>query len=99
MNLIFEWDENKARMNVQKHKVAFDEARTLFNDPRLVTYLDESHSEVEERYISIGTSARDRVLLVVHTEQEETRDTFTIRLISCRRATASERQAYEKGNA
>ncbi|MBM4026614.1 MAG: BrnT family toxin [Planctomycetes bacterium] len=99
MNLIFEWDENKARMNVQKHKVAFDEARTLFNDPRLVTYLDESHSEVEERYISIGTSARDRVLLVVHTEQEETRDTFTIRLISCRRATASERQAYEEGNA
>lgn len=98
MNLIFAWDENKARMNVRKHRVDFDEARTLFNDPRLLTYRDEYHSEAEERYISIGTSGRSRVLLVVHTEHEEAGDTLTVRIISCRKATPSERQAYEEGN-
>ena len=98
MNLIFEWDDNKARMNVQKHKVGFDKARTVFNDPRLLTYSDEYHSEAEDRYISIGTSARSRVLLVVHTEREETQDSLMVRIISCRKATASERQAYEEGN-
>jgi hypothetical protein len=98
MNLIFEWDENKARMNVQKHNVRFDEARTLFNDPRLLTYPDEYHSEAEDRYISIGQSARNRVLLAVHTEREEAEDTLIVRIISCRKATASERQAYEESN-
>jgi hypothetical protein len=98
MNLVFEWDENKARMNVQKHRVSFEEARTLFNDPRLLTYPDEYHSETEDRYISIGNSARNRVLLVVHTEQQEAGDTLTVRIISCRKATASERHAYEEGN-
>ena len=96
MELIFEWDQRKSRMNVQKHKVSFDEVRTLFNDPLLITYPDEHHSETEERYISIGSSAPGRVLLVVHTEREEAEDTLTIRIISCRKATASERQTYEK---
>ena len=97
MNLVFEWDENKARTNAQKHKVEFNEARTLFNDPRLLTYPDEYHSEAEDRYISIGQSDRHRVLLVVHTEQEA-EDTLIVRIISCRKATASERQAYEESN-
>ena len=97
IELIFEWDQRKARVNVRKHKVDFDEARTLFGDPLLITYRDEHHSEVEERYISIGSSARGRVLLVVHTEREETEGTLTIRIISCRKATASERQTYEEG--
>jgi uncharacterized DUF497 family protein len=97
MELVFEWDQQKARRNVQKHKVSFDEARTLFNDPLLITYADEHHSEAEERYISIGSSAHGRVLLVVHTEREATEDTLTVRIISCRKATALERQAYEEG--
>ena len=98
MDLIFEWHESKAQMNVRKHKVGFEEARTLFGDPRLLTYPDEQHSEAEERYISIGQSARNRVLLVVHTEREEAEDALTVRIISCRKATASERHAYEKHN-
>jgi uncharacterized DUF497 family protein len=96
MNLIFEWEENKARTNAQKHRVGFDEARTLSNDPRLLTYPDEYHSEAEDRYISVGQSARNRVLLVVHTEQEEAEDRLIVRIISCRKAAASERQAYEE---
>jgi hypothetical protein len=84
-------------MNVRKHKVDFDEARTLFNDPLLITYRDAHHSTTEERYISIGSSARGRVLVIVHAERAETKDTLTIRIISCRKATASERQTYEEG--
>ena len=85
-------------MNLQKHKVTFEEARTLFNDPLLLTYPDESHSETEERFISIGNSAHNRVLVIVHADREETEDTLIIRIISCRKATPSERHTYEEGN-
>ena len=96
MELIFVWDENKARVNQHKHKIGFEEARTLFNDSCLLTYRDERHSQTEERYISVGSSSRGRVLLVVPTEWGQTEDSLTIRIISCRKATASERQTYEK---
>ncbi|MBI1746521.1 MAG: BrnT family toxin [Acidobacteria bacterium] len=97
MELLFEWDENKARENLKKHKVSFEEVKTVFNDPLLLTFLDEEHSEGEERYISIGTSATSRILLVVHAEREATEETLIIRVISCRKATASERRTYEEG--
>jgi len=96
MKIVFEWDENKARMNQHKHRIDFEEARTLFNDPSLLTYRDERHSQSEERYISVGSSSRCRVLLAVHTERDQTEESLTIRIISCRKATASERQTYEK---
>jgi uncharacterized protein len=98
MNLIFEWDEEKAWMNLQKHRIGFEEARTLFGDPLLVTFRDEHHSRDEDRYISIGNSSQGRVLLVVHTDREEHEDALVIRIISCRKATASERHRYEEGN-
>ncbi|HNO83196.1 MAG TPA: BrnT family toxin [Anaerolineales bacterium] len=97
MKIIFEWDENKARTNFEKHKVSFDEARTIFVDPLLVTFADELHSEKEERFISIGLSENNRILLVVHTEREEKKETIIIRIISCRKATPTERKRYEKG--
>jgi len=97
MELVFEWDTKKAKANLRKHKVSFEEAKTIFNDPRLITFSDEEHSEAEERFISIGMSATNRVLLAVHTEREETEDLLIIRIISCRIATASERRVYEKG--
>ena len=96
MSLIFEWDANKASTNLTKHKVSFEESKTLFNDPFLVTFPDERHSNTEERLISIGTSAHRRILLVVHTDRKETADNVIIRIISCRKATPSERIAYEK---
>jgi len=98
MKLIFEWDKNKAKANLRKHKVSFDEAKTLFNDPLLLTFPDEYHPDNEERYISIGISAYGKMLLIVHTERRETEELLTIRIISCRKATASERRAYEEGN-
>jgi uncharacterized DUF497 family protein len=97
MELIFEWDASKAKHNLKKHRISFVEAKTIFNDPLLITFPDEHHSADEERYISIGASANNRILLVVHTECEEAADSVVIRIISCRKATVSERSTYEEG--
>jgi len=95
MELAFEWDARKARTNESQHEVSFEEAKTLFTDPFLVTFPDEYHSDTEDRYISIGCSARGRILLVVHTERGA-EDDVLIRIISCRKATPSERRVYEE---
>ena len=90
--LLFEWDEVKARENLKRHKVPFDEGKTIFNDPFLLTYPDIDSSEAEGRYINIGLSVKNRVLVLIHTERQS-----KIRIISCRKATARERRHYEEG--
>ena len=97
MELIFHWDIDKARKNLHKHRASFEEAKTIFNDPWLVTFPDESHSDTEERYISIGISSTNRVLLVVHAEGHQDSAGWIIRIVSCRKATALERKVYEEG--
>ena len=92
-NFVFEWDEHKANLNLRKHKVSFEEATTVFDDPYLMTFPDEEHSDNEQRFIDIGNSAKERVLVVIHTEREE-----IIRIISGRKATMTERGVYETGN-
>ena len=96
MRLIFEWDRNEAKSNFRKHKISFQEAESIFQDDLIYTFLDDFHSDLEERFISIGTSANSRILLVVHTEIEETGDAFLIRIISGRKATGPERKIYEE---
>jgi uncharacterized DUF497 family protein len=96
MKTIFEWDEYKARANLEKHTISFDEALTIFADPFLLTFVDEFHSDKEERFISIGLSERNRVLLAVHLEREEQDETIVIRIVSCRKATTTERKHYEE---
>jgi uncharacterized protein len=96
MEIIFEWDEPKARENLRKHKISFDEAKTVFNDPLLLTFRDEGHSDYEERYISIGFSGENQILLVVHTDREQN-EGLIVRIISSRMATTSERKVYEEG--
>ncbi|MBM3129143.1 MAG: BrnT family toxin [Chloroflexi bacterium] len=91
--MIFEWDEAKAQENLRKHRVRFEEGKTIFNDPFLWTFPDPEHSDIEQRYLSMGYSAQARVLVVSHTERGK-----AIRIISCRKATAIERRAYEEGN-
>ena len=93
---IFEWDEEKAKSNLQKHKVSFEEAETIFDDQFLITFPDEFHSLEEERFISIGYSSNNRILLVVHTERSENEDEIIVRIISCRKAMALEREIYEQ---
>ena len=92
---IFEWNEAKAKANLDKHQVSFEEAETVFDDQFLITFPDEIHSVDEERFISIGYSNNSRILLIVHTENVEKADEIIIRIISCRKATALEREIYE----
>jgi uncharacterized protein len=87
-----EWDPKKARLNLQKHKVSFEEAATAMSDPMAATGADPDHSLTEDRYITFGVSKRGRLLVVAHTEEEE-----RIRIISARLASKGERKIYEKG--
>ena len=87
----FEWDDAKAALNVSRHGVSFAEASTVFQDPYAITTEDPDHSELEDRWVTVGLSLISRILLVVHTY----RDT-RIRIISARKATAFERAQYEK---
>jgi uncharacterized DUF497 family protein len=96
MALIFEWDDEKAKKNQRKHKVNFEEAKTVFGDPLLVSFPDEYHSDEEQRLVSIGASSQNKILLVAHTEILEKGDTIVVRLISARKATASELRVYEE---
>jgi uncharacterized DUF497 family protein len=92
MALAFEWDTNKARGNLAKHGVSFEESSTVFGDPRSLTIPDPVHSQAEERFVTIGSSHRGKLLVVVHTERGE-----NIRIISARVASRRERQNYEEG--
>lgn len=62
----FEWDSEKERKNIRKYEVSFDEASSIFDDPLFITVIDEEHSMEEERYITIGLSNTNRLLLVAH---------------------------------
>lgn len=87
MALQFEWDEEKARINMKKHGIPFELASKVFLDERRIEIFDEVHSIDEERYITIGMAGE--VLFVVYTER-----TPCIRLISARLATPRERSIY-----
>ncbi|MFZ2445293.1 MAG: BrnT family toxin [Syntrophobacteraceae bacterium] len=88
----FEWDQKKARANLRKHKVSFEEAATALRDPMSATGHDPDHSVGEERFITFGVSERGRLLVVAHTEEDE-----TIRIISARVAGKGEKRIYEEG--
>ena len=87
----FAWDGEKSRRNLAKHKVSFERATLVFNDPYCVTVPDESGTE--ERWLSMGLVNGVVVLLVVHTVEERD-DEEIIRIISARKATPSERKTY-----
>jgi len=91
MAISFEWDPQKALANLQKHQVAFEEAGSIFDDPQFITFLDDDHSQDEERYVSIGLSNKNRLLMVAHTERKE-----KIRIISARKATENEEKFYQE---
>jgi uncharacterized DUF497 family protein len=96
MRLIFEWDDKKSRQNLKLHKITFEEAKTTFNDPFLISFPDDVHSDTEERLLSMGRSLRGKVLLVVHTERHLDDGSIIVRMISARKATSSERKVYEE---
>lgn len=90
----FAWDEVKNSLNYQEHGIWFEEAQTVWADAYAMEYYDPAHSADEERFIRVGYSRKDRILLVVFSERHEGK---TVRIISARKATARERQAHEEG--
>ncbi|RPI09271.1 MAG: BrnT family toxin [Zetaproteobacteria bacterium] len=97
MEYNFEWDPTKARSNREKHGVTFEEAATVFRDPRALTLYDPDHSESENRWVTLGISGSGRLLVLCHTYNEEPGETATIRIYSARRPTPAETQSYEEG--
>jgi len=89
--LLFEWDPQKAKKNLEIHGISFDEASAVFRDTLSLAIYDPLHSDEEDRFVLIGNSCNNRLLVVVHTERSK-----HIRLISARKATKKEREQYEE---
>ena len=87
----FEWDKNKQRINIQKHGVDFEEAKTVFYDGEALLLSDPDHSATEERFVILGLSKKTNLLTVCHCcrENEE-----VIRIINARKATTKEKKQY-----
>lgn len=91
----FTWDPGKARANVRKHGISFEEAASVFEDERAIEFYDDENSEEEDRFILLGLSRKLRVLVVCHCEREHGE---TIRIFSARKATPTERSHYPGAN-
>ena len=94
MNYNFDWDPEKARRNRRKHGVGFEQAATVFGDPRALCVHDEEHSTGEDRWVTLGLSASGGLVVVHHTFEEVDATTVRIRIFSARKATKREIAAY-----
>ena len=95
MRYHFEWDPIKAQENVQKHKVSFQRAATVFRDPHALSLFDNDHSQAEDRWITLGRDGHGIIIVVCHTFRRSEEEASFIRIISARKATRKERQDYE----
>jgi len=89
--ILFEWDAKKAESNFLKHGVSFAEACTAFRDKWSLTIIDPMHAQTEDRFILLGYSDKNRLIVVVHTDRQD-----RVRIISARKAAKNERTQYEK---
>jgi uncharacterized DUF497 family protein len=93
--LNLEWDPDKAKQNLRKHGITFGHGATVLLDPVAINLYDEEHSREEDRWITLGRSARGDILVVVHTFDEQSDGNVAVRIISARQATKREKQRYE----
>jgi uncharacterized DUF497 family protein len=91
----FEWDNNKEKTNILKHGVTFTQASYVFSDPFVLNKFDDEHSDDEDRYVLLGKSLNETVLVVVHTFRDKDGIEF-VRIISARKATKNEKKVYQK---
>ena len=91
--ICFEWDGHKNQLNKKKHGIWFEEAKTVFEDPYARIFYDKEHSKKEDRFLIIGESFFNKILIVVHCYHKEDQ---LVRLISARKATFKERRVYEE---
>ncbi len=92
--ITFEWDPAKAAANLKKHRISFEEARSVFFDEFAIQYFDEAHSTNEERFLMLGMSSGAKLLIVCNCEREQGE---IIRIISARKATKRESAFYQGG--
>lgn len=92
-SIIFEWDENKNRINKVKHGIDFEEAKTVFYDDDAIMFDDPEHSVNEERFLILGTTEHEKLCIVSHCYRDEDN---IIRIISARKATTNETNTYIK---
>ena len=97
MNYNFEWDPNKAKSNISKHKISFEDASSVFKDENAISIFDEKHSSKEDRWVTIGLDLKTRTLVVIHTFITFDKDNCNIRVISARKATKQEKIIYQEG--
>lgn len=96
MKYNFEWDPNKAKQNLKKHKVSFEHAAEIFLDPFAISVFDEEHSLQEDRWVTIGKDSNEAVLVIIHTFRQQNVNQCNIRIISARKATKKEVKQYEE---
>lgn len=94
MEYHFDWDASKAEANFVKHGVRFEQAATVFLDPRAISIFDTDHSDDEDRWMTLGISATSGLLVVNHTFVSTDRGTVAVRIISSRKATKREAKQY-----
>ena len=91
----FEWDKNKEKVNIQKHGVTFEQASYVFADKFSLNRFDDEHSVDEDRWVILGKSLSETLLLVIHTFRDDDGIEF-VRIISARKATTKEKITYQK---
>lgn len=96
MDYHFEWEPRKARQNERKHGVTFQRAATVFADLNQISLFDEAHSEIEERWVTIGMDVNGNILVVIHAHTEVYMDEVHLRIISARKETIQEMRNYEQ---
>jgi len=92
--IYFSWDARKARQNINKHKVSFEEASTVFYDENAIEYFDPEHSKSEDRFLMLGLSGHLRIMVVSYCVRKKGSE---IRIISARKATKKEEKVYIEG--
>ena len=95
MNYNFEWDPDKAKSNLAKHKVSFERASAIFLDSFAISLFDDEHSHDEDRWITMGKDKSDILIVAVHTFRKINASSSNIRIISARKANRKERLQYE----
>ena len=98
MRYYFDWDPNKAKANRKKHGIVFEQASTIFLDPRMIAVFDSKHSEHEDRWATIGIDKNGILLVVVHTFQQLDVNCCKIRIVSARKAIRKESKQYQEEN-
>ena len=91
----FEWNRDKERINIRKHGVTFEKASYVFADPFALNLYDNEHSDNEDRWVLLGKSLNETVLLVIHTFRDDNNIEF-VRIISARKATKEENKIYNQ---